>query len=106
MRSRVRGLVNRPANGSEFSIDARLLTIDRQFIDTFFLSKRELCFSDAARGEVDIMFVNDLEDVFQRSYLHIDSGLESFLVSKRSYLLAVGLTAVRDRQRRIVISRT
>jgi hypothetical protein len=49
---------------SEFSTEARLVTIDRQYVGTFFLNNREICFNDNDASKSIQFFLTDLEYIF------------------------------------------
>jgi hypothetical protein len=72
---------------SAFTTEAELITLAKQFSGQFYLNQRELCFNDPNQSKSIQFFLNEIEMVLHRSYLHIDNGLEFFLVSKRSYFL-------------------
>jgi hypothetical protein len=69
-----------------FATEARLVTLEKTYSGTFFMSKREICFSDSDSKSV-VFAAADLEMVLWRSVVHIDSGLEFFLNNGRSHFL-------------------
>jgi hypothetical protein len=87
--------------GYEFSTQAVIVTImasvstRENFVGTFFMNHKEICFNIPQSKSIQFL-LNDLEMVLLRSYLHIESGLEFFLVSRRSYFFDF---AREDRQR-------
>jgi hypothetical protein len=70
----------------DFSTVADLITLEKPYSGTFYLSKREVCFNDSETKSV-VFALADVEMVLWRTYLHIDSGIEFFLFSGRSYFL-------------------
>jgi len=69
-----------------FSTDAQLITISGSYDGTFFMNNSDIYFDGSQSKSVGFA-LNTLEMVLHRSYLHIDSGLEFFLVSRRSYFV-------------------
>ena len=70
-----------------FSTEAQLITITKSlpYDGTFFMNNNEICFNG---NEKSVQFLlSDLEMVLRRSYLHIDSGLEFFVNTKKSYFV-------------------
>ena len=70
----------------EFSTEAQLVTISKTYTGTFFMNNREIWFNDPESKSIQF-YTSELEMVMHRSYLHIDKGLEFFLISKRSFFL-------------------
>ncbi|OHS99755.1 Beige/BEACH domain containing protein [Tritrichomonas foetus] len=71
-----------------FSTEAQLITIAKPlpYDGTFFMNNHEICFNGNESKSVQFP-LSDLEMVLRRSYLHIDSGLEFFLTTKKSYFV-------------------
>jgi hypothetical protein len=72
---------------SELSTEAQLITLAKEFSGKFYLSKTECLFNDPEASKSILFLLKGIEMVLHRSYLHMDNGLEFFLVSKRSYFL-------------------
>ena len=73
-----------------FSTAAQLITISKilPYDGTFFMNNHEICFNGSGTDSKSVQFfVSDIEMVLWRSYLHIDSGLEFFLTTKKSYFI-------------------
>jgi hypothetical protein len=85
----------------EFSTHAVLITVmasvskRENFMGTFYMNHREICFNVPHLRSIRFGLA-DLEMVLLRSYLHIDTGLEFFLASRRSYFFDF---ALQDRTR-------
>ncbi|EAX95876.1 Beige/BEACH domain containing protein [Trichomonas vaginalis G3] len=72
------------------SLNARMITLEKNYEGIFFMNDKEIAFN-ATDEQRSIQFeITQLDMVLHRSYLHIDSGLEFFLKSRRSYFIMFG----------------
>ena len=79
----------RDTTSYSFSTEAQLITVkrySRPCQGTFFMSSSHAYFIDEDEKKTVQFTLAELEMVLHRSYLHVDSGIEFFLRSKRSYL--------------------
>jgi hypothetical protein len=74
----------------EFSVQAVLVTPmstvspRKDLTGTFYMNNQEICFNVHKSKSLRLL-LREIECVFLRSYLHLDTGLEILLVSHRSY---------------------
>ena len=111
------------AQPKDYSItcSCKLITIERNYEGTFFMNEREIAF-DGIEGQDSMtssnpnqksiqFFLDDVDMVLRRAYLHIDSGLEFFLKKRRSFFIMFNkmsdrqnvLRALKPRQNQMVI---
>ena len=86
----------RDTTSYSFSTEAQLITISsysKPYQGTFFMSNSQAYFIDEEANKTVQFELTELEMVLHRSYLHIDSGLEFFLLSRKSYLFNFSTTS-------------
>lgn len=69
------------------SLNARLITLEKNYEGTFFMNDKEIAFNATDENRSAQFEITMVDMVLHRSYLHIDSGLEFFLKSRRSYFV-------------------